>query len=212
MYRVREIVLTRELAREGIQVRGASVLDGVSGVGFYVNYYLSRGARVTGIELTTAGATLLRARFPDARILQGDLAETDPGGVFDVVNCCDVLYHITHDERWEEALRRLCRAVAPGGALFVSDVVGPWRGVLAGHCQPRELARYAAIMASEGLGAPRAVPTHYLLNRDLGALKGLNRFPPLLSAIDRTLLALSFPAWEPANRLVIARRPGGRPA
>jgi SAM-dependent methyltransferase len=208
MYRVRELVVTRELRREGVKLEGASVLDGGSGVGFWVNYYLSRGAKVTGIELTEAGAEVLRRRFPQARILRGDLAETDPGGVFDVVNCCDVLYHVTDDARWEAALRRLARAVAPGGALLVSDVVGGWHGPLAAHCRPREIARYAAVLASEGLTKPRATPTHWWLNRELGALRGLNRIPALLYALDRTLLALSWPAWEPgANQLLVSRRP-----
>jgi len=208
MYRLREIVVTRELAKEGVKLQGAAVLDGGSGVGFWVNYYTRRGAQVTGIELTEAGAELLARRFPQARIVRGDLAETDPGGTFDVVNCCDVLYHITDDARWEAALCRLCRAVAPGGVLLVSDVVGGWHGPLAAHCRPRERARYAAVLTSEGLTAPRATPTHWWLNRDLGALKGLNRLPHLLYALDRLLNALSWPAWEPgANQLLVARRP-----
>jgi SAM-dependent methyltransferase len=207
MYRVREIVVTRELARENVKLAGARVLDGGSGVGFWVNYYLRAGASVTGIELTEAGAELLRRRFPEARILRGDLAETDPGGVFDVVSCCDVLYHITDDARWEAALRGLAGAVAPGGVLLVSDVVGGWQGPLAAHCRPREIARYAAVLASAGLTRPRATPTHWWLNRELGALRGLNRLPSFLYALDRTLLALSWPAWEPgANQLLVSRR------
>jgi SAM-dependent methyltransferase len=208
MYRLREIVVTRELAKEGVKLLGARVLDGGSGVGFWVNYYLRRGASVTGIELTEAGATLLRRRFPQAHIVQGDLAETDPGGTFDVVNCCDVLYHITDDTRWEAALRRLARAVEPGGVLLVSDVVGGWRGPLAAHCRPREKARYQAILQSEGLTAPRATPTHWWLNRELGVLRGLNRVPALLYALDRLMLAVQWPVWEPgANQLLVSRRP-----
>lgn len=208
MYRLREIVVTRTLAKEGVKLRGARVLDGGSGVGFWVNYYSRLGATVTGIELTEAGATLLRQRFPQARIVQGDLAETDPGGTFDLVNCMDVLYHITDDARWEAALRMLARAVEPGGVLLVSDVVGGWQGPLAAHCRPREISRYAQVLASEGLTPPSATPTHFWLNRELGALRGLNRLPALLYALDRTLLALSWPAWEPgANQLLVSRRP-----
>jgi len=207
MYKIRELVVTRELAREGVRLAGATVLDGGSGVGFWVNYYSRRGARVTGIELTEAGAALLARRFPEARIVRGDLAETDPGGVFDVVNCCDVLYHITHDERWEAALRRLARAVRPGGVLLVSDVTGRVPGPLAAHCRPRAKARYDAVLASEGLAVSRAVPTHWWLNRELGVLRGLNRLPFLLYALDRSALALSWPAWEPGtNHLLVARR------
>lgn len=206
MYDVRRRVLERELGREGVDPRGKSVLDGGSGVGFYVDFYLRHGARVTGIELTDAGAALLRQRFPAARILQGDLSETDPGGVFDIVNCWDVLYHIVDDARWEAALRNLARATAPGGVLLVSDVLRPYHGPLAGHNKPREEAAYARVLASEGLEVRRTVPTHWFLNRDLKWAKGANRLPGLLYAADRALLALSAPSWEPANRLLLARR------
>jgi SAM-dependent methyltransferase len=206
MYAIRERVLTRELAREGVRLHGARVLDGGSGVGFYVDYYLRRGAAVTGVELTPAGAAQLRERFPAACILQGDLADTDAGGGYDVVNVWDVLYHITDEGRWEAALRRLARAVAPGGLLLATDVLSPWRGRLAVHNVMRELPRYAALLREEGVAVLRSVPTHYLLNRNLGALKGLNRLPHLLYAIDRSLLAIGAPSPEPCNRLLVARR------
>ena len=209
MYDLRRRVLERELAREGVDPRGRDVLDGGSGVGFYVDWYLRHGARVTGIELTDAGAELLRRRFPEARVLQGDLAETDPGGTFNIVNCWDVLYHIVDDARWEAALTNLARAVAPGGVLLVSDVLRPYHGSLAGHNKPREEAAYARVLAANGLAVRRTVPTHWFLNRDLKLFKGVNRLHGLLHLTDRLLLALAVPSWEPANRLLVARRPAG---
>lgn len=210
MYRIRELVLTRELAREGVEPRGRSVLDGGSGVGFYVDYYLRRGARVTGIELTDAGTALLARRYPAARIVQGDLSDTDLGETFDIVSCCDVLYHIVDDARWESALRRLARAVKPGGVLLVTDVLGPAKVKrLAAHNVIRERARYAAVLASEGVPPVRTVPTHWFLNRDLGLIRSVNRLPALVYAVDRLLFSLSAPSWEPCNRLLLARRPAG---
>jgi SAM-dependent methyltransferase len=209
MYAIRERVLTHELARAGVRVAGARVLDGGSGVGFYVDYYLRHGAAVTGIELTEAGTQLLRRRYPAARIVQGDLSDTDAGTGFDVVNVWDVLYHITDDARWERAVRRLARAVAPGGVLLLTDVLGPWRGPLAAHNVMRAGSRYEAILAEEGVRAERTVPTHYLLNRNLGWLKGANRLPHALYAVDRVLLALGAPSPEPCNRLLVSRRPAG---
>jgi SAM-dependent methyltransferase len=193
-----------------VRLAGARVLDGGSGVGFYVDYYLRRGASVTGIELTAAGCELLRRRFPVARIVQGDLSETDAGGAFDVVNAWDVLYHITDDARWEQAVARLARAVAPGGVLLLTDVLSPWRRALAAHNVMRERERYAALLSREGLRVERVVATHYFLNRDLGWLKGANRLPHLLYAADRLLLALRAPSPEPCNRLLVARRPAAK--
>lgn len=211
-YRMRERVLSREIAREGIALDGARVLDVGSGVGFFVDYYLRHGAEVTGVELTEVASRHLRERFPEARFLHGDISELDPGSGYDVVNAFDVLYHIVDDERWESALRRLARALAPSATLLLTDAFVPFEKRVASHNVMRDWKRYRAVLAAEGVSARRAVPTHYLLNRDLGFLRPVNRLPGLLYAIDRTLLALSAPSPEPVNRLLIGRRDGGRPA
>src|SRR5262249_22733084 len=120
-YELRREVLTRALARAGIDPRGRTVLDVGCGTGFFTAYYLARGARVAVLDIAPTSIERLRARHPDARFLLADVSEAPPEGSFDVVNVFDVLYHITDDARWERALRHLARAVAPGGALLVTD-------------------------------------------------------------------------------------------
>jgi SAM-dependent methyltransferase len=206
MYDLRRRVLERELAREGVTLPGARVLDLGSGVGFYVDFYLRHGAEVTSVELTDAGSSLLRARFPAARVLQGDIAEMDAGTGFDVVNVWDVLYHITDDARFEAALTRAARALRPGGLLLLSDVFGPFRARLATHNVVRGLGRYRPVLEREGVDIVRLVPTHLLINRELGLGRPLNRLPSLLHAIDSAWLAAGLPVPEPANRLLVGRR------
>lgn len=205
-YALRERVLDREIRRLGLALSGTSVLDVGSGVGFFVDYYRRRGARVTGVELTDAGARVLARRFPETRILVGDVADLDVGGGYGVVNAFDVLYHIVDDERWERALSRLARALAPDGVLFLTDVLRPKARDHAAHNVMRGRAAYERVLGESGLRILRAPPTHYFLNRDLGWLRGLNRLPALLQACDETLLRLGVPAPEPANRLLVARR------
>jgi SAM-dependent methyltransferase len=205
-YDLRARVLRREVARLGLSLAGASVLDVGSGVGFFVDFFLRRGARVTGVELTEAGMRLLPQRFPEARFLHGDVADVTLEEGYDVVNAFDVLYHIVDDARWERAVRRLARALHPGGVLFLTDVLTPLRRPLAPHNVMRGRARYEALLADCGVRILRTPPTHYLLNRDLGPLAGLNRLPWLLAAADRLLLALGADAPEPAARLLVGRR------
>ena len=205
-YALRERVLDREIQRLGLSLAGASVLDVGSGVGFFVDYYLRRGARVTGVELTEAGAGVLAARFPAARILVGDVADLDVGAGYDVVNAFDVLYHIVDDERWERALRRLLEALAPGGVLFLTDVLHPGPRDLSAHNVMRARTAYEGVLREAGVRVLRTPPTHYLLNRELGWLRPLNRFPALLQMCDEILLGLGVPAPEPANRLLVACR------
>ena len=207
-YRLREHVLARELDRAGVELTGANVLDVGSGVGFFVDFYLRRAARVTAVELTEVGTRYLEERFPEARVKQGDVVDCELDTDYDVVNAFDVLYHIVEENRWQQALRRIARALRPQGLLLLTDVLSPVKQKLAAHNVMRDRMRYQDVLSQEGVVVLSEVPTHYLLNRELGLFRGLNRMPSLLYAIDRTLMALSAPAPEPTNRLLVARRQG----
>jgi len=92
-YALRREVLDRALREAGFDPRGRGVLDVGSGRGFFTAYYLQRGARVTGIDITSASVTDLSARFPDARFILGDVSEVALDQRWDLVNAFDVLYH-----------------------------------------------------------------------------------------------------------------------
>src|SRR5205823_6315102 len=120
----------------------------------------------------------LSARHPGARFILGDVSETPVPGTFDIVNAFDVLYHIVDDARWEAAVRHVARAVAPGGALLVTDTFAA-SNAAAAHNRMRPLERWRALLESEGLSPGRPHPTHVLLNSELGAFRFLNRAPAL---------------------------------
>ena len=122
------------------------------------------------------------------------------------MNVFDVLYHITDDARWQAALGHLARAVAPGGLLLVTDVFSD-RGALAEHNVMRPLERYLDVIGAAGLRREQVRPTHVLLNRHLGPWRFLNRWPRLLLAADRGLLALGLGHDPAANKLLACRRP-----
>ena len=203
-YALRRDVLTRALAAQGVTPSGKTVLDVGCGTGFFVDYYSSRGARVTGLDLAAVSVERLRARFPEARFLQGDISETELAERFDIVNVFDVLYHIVDEVRWESAVRRLARATKPGGLMLVTDLFTDSDG-LAEHNRIRPLERYRELLEAEGLTIGPRYPTHVLLNTDLGPLRFLNRAPGLLRAIDQVLLRVG--AGGGANHLLVSRRP-----
>ena len=209
-YDLRRAVLDRALREAGLDVRGRTVLDVGCGVGFFTAFYLERGAHVTGIDIASTSVERLRARHPEARFILGDVSETPLAERYDLVNAFDVLYHITDDARWETALRHLAGAVAPGGALLVTDAFVDM-GTVADHNRMRPLSRWRAILEPLGFTLAPLRATAVLLNRDLGPWRFLNRAPALLLAMDRVLLALgvgSGPRYHGRvfNRLLIARR------
>jgi len=204
-YELRSGVLERALQEAGATLRGAGVLDVGCGTGFFTGWYLERGARVTGVDIAPISVERLRARFPEARFVLADIGETDLEGTFDLVNAFDVLYHIVDDARWEAAVRRLGAAVRPGGLLLVTDTFAPLEAA-AGHNRMRPLTEYRRVLVPLGFALARPRPTHVLLNRDLGALRVLNRAPRLLLALDRALLALGLGHDARVSKLLVAKR------
>jgi len=205
-YQLRAEVLDACLARAGVSPRGRRVLDVGCGTGFWTAYYVARGAIYTGVDIAQVSVDRLAARHPGQRFVRADVSDGVPGGPYDLVNAFDVLYHITDDARWEAALRRLAGALAPGGLLLVTDAFLDF-GAIAEHNRMRPLARYLEVLGP-GFVRTDLRPTHVLLNRHLGAWRGLNRWPGLLLALDRALLALGFGNGPGTNKLLVLRRRG----
>lgn len=208
-YALRRDVLDRALADAGLDPRGRRVLDVGCGTGFWTAYYTGRGADYTGLDIAPTSVAKLQAAYPAARFVHADVSEAELEGQWDLVNVFDVLYHVTDEAKWEAALGRLARAVAPGGALVVTDAFAATTRS-AEHNVMRPLARYREVLDRSGVRFAYAPlrPTHVLLNRHLGFWRFLNRAPRLLLALDRVLLALGVHPERDTNRLLLARRTG----
>ena len=204
-YALRRSVLDRALAKVGMDPAGKRVLDVGCGTGFFTDYYLGRGAQVTGLDITSASIERLRARFPRASFVLADVSEASLEERYDVVNAFDVLYHITDDDRWGAAVRNLAAAVAPGGVLLVTDLFSRLDR-LAEHNRVRPLDAYEDLLSAAGLEITGLYPTHVLLNRELGLFRFLNRLPGGLLATDRVLLRLGLGGGPATNKLLVAAR------
>jgi len=204
-YDLRRRVLSTALRDSGTDPRSRKVLDVGCGTGFFTGYYRSRGASVTGLDITPTSIQRLRERFPDSRFLEADVSEVSLDDRFDIVNAFDVLYHITDDRRWERALDHLAIAVAPQGLLLLTDTFSePDR--MAEHVRARGLPRYREILTRHGLEPQAVYPTHVLLNRELGAFRFMNRLPGLLWLADLALLAFGGGHGPETSKLLVARR------
>jgi len=204
-YALRADVLTRALARAGVELGGRRVLDVGCGTGFWTEYYVSRSAQYTGVDIAQVSVDRLAARYPQQSFVRADVSDGVPGGPYEIVNAFDVLYHVTDDTRWAAALRNLAGALSPGGRLLVTDVFSA-RAALAEHNVMRPLARYLDVLQGAGLVREQLAPTHVLLNRHLGPWRFLNRWPGLLLAADRALLALGLGNAPGTNQLLVCRR------
>lgn len=207
-YDLRRAVLDQVLVKHRVPVAGRQALDAGCGSGFFVEYWLSRGAHVTGVDLTDVAVQRLSERFPSASFEVGDLSSWRASRQYDVVSCFDVLFHIVDDDAWERAMTNLADAVAPGGYLvFTEHFFDRVDVVQAGHNRSRGRAVYETALIARGLAVLDERPTHHLMNRELGPLRFLNRVPELLYRVDLALLTTKLMESDGGNRLVLARRP-----
>jgi 2-polyprenyl-3-methyl-5-hydroxy-6-metoxy-1,4-benzoquinol methylase len=143
---------TLEAALSGMDVRGKTVLDVGCGTGFFVDWYTSRGASVSGVDITDRSIESLRTRFPgDFRVQDIGAPDARPPGTFDIVNVWDVLYHVTDADSHRRAVRYIADAVKPDGLLLFTDTLGAsHERRAADHVCFRPLATYLALLEPLG--------------------------------------------------------------
>lgn len=90
--------------------------------------------RIPGLEVTLLDLSLpmleraqqrVRAAGASAvHLLQSDIRETDfPDASFDVILAASVLHHLRNDAEWETTFAKFHRILAPGGSLWISDLI-----------------------------------------------------------------------------------------
>ena len=80
-------------------------------------------------------------------VLQGDFRSLDlPAGRYDVIVAAAVLHHLREDRDWEAAFRKIFDLTAPGGSVWITDLVAHEMGGV----QDLMWERYGAYLESLG--------------------------------------------------------------
>jgi SAM-dependent methyltransferase len=84
------------LAQAGLPLDGARVLDAGCGVGHFISFYAMRGCTVVAVDGRPENVAELRRRHPHVEAHIVDVQHLDPQafGVFDVIHCFGLLYHL----------------------------------------------------------------------------------------------------------------------
>jgi tRNA (cmo5U34)-methyltransferase len=81
------------------------------------------------------------------KILQGDFRFIDlPEQGYDVILAAAVLHHLRDDQDWESTFRKIYRLIAPGGSVWITDLVSHETGSV----QSLMWKRYAEYLCSIG--------------------------------------------------------------
>jgi SAM-dependent methyltransferase len=99
---------------EGIDLAGKEVLDAMCGSGQTTSYLLTRGAKVTGLDISNEVLDQFQARWTEAKAVKRSLLDSGfPDNSFDCVSVVGGLHHI-HPEM-KAAVREIHRVLKPGG-------------------------------------------------------------------------------------------------
>ena len=122
--------LLEAIARAGLDVRTARILDLGCGNGFYARVFRDAGARgYTGVDIADVLFPELRKAYPASAFVKADVcAEPLPGGQ-DFIFMFDVIQSIVTAERLAGAMARIREGLAPGGTFLVAPLFDATRGV-----------------------------------------------------------------------------------
>ena len=112
-----EAVISAILDNAGVQA-GVDVLDVACGTGVLFPDYLQRGvASLTAIDISPEMVKIARQKFPEVKVLCGDVEQTEFDRCFDVIMIYNAFPHFPDPAR---LIGRLARWVKPGGRLSVA--------------------------------------------------------------------------------------------
>lgn len=99
------------------------VLDAGSGTGNLAVLIEKKGARVVGIDFSSAGVAIHKKKIPNADVRIGDLTEPlpFPDNHFDKICSNNVIYTIPIEKR-PDLLREFYRVMKPGGVIVISNI------------------------------------------------------------------------------------------
>jgi SAM-dependent methyltransferase len=95
------------------------VLDAACGTGKYLGLVLAEGRVATGIDQSAGMLAQAVAKYPGADLRRVALQDLDFDAEFDAALCVDAMENVPPEE-WPDVLAGLCRALRPGGELYLT--------------------------------------------------------------------------------------------
>lgn len=207
-----------------------------AGTGHWVDHWRNHGViHIDGCDLSEIAVEALNRRYSGiGRFDAADISDLDPTAVgsYDLVDCHNVLLHITDESRFDQALENIGRLVAPGGSLLLAEPMlfdasfeRPFDATMSSRARP--LARYVDGLVATGLRLIVVEPYAVMANNPIeGATRRWYRFwratwivvvalcrilpanaywvGPMLYAFDSVLLRAGA---APSGKLALFHRP-----
>ncbi len=191
LYLSKKLALDRVLDIYSINVKDKSILDVGCGAGFFVDYYNKRGAKeIMGIDITKISVSALKKKYSYRKFQVRDISDPNLNfkKTFDIVNAFDILYHITDDNKFKNAIRNISKACKKDGHILITDIFWKKNIAPAKHVKFRSLQEYKEIFLESNIEILDIFPLYYLLNRNFHLpISLLNKSSSILYLFDRYL-------------------------
>lgn len=182
MYDVLRACYEQVLGRLDLDFQGIRVLDAGAGRGDWARFLRDRGAQVVACDVSETAVSGLRERGFDAHCTSLARAPRlfDPVS-FGLVQCIDVLYHITDDKEWRASVETLARLSSRYIVIHHCRSESPLQFTLK-HIDLRTTPVLVSALRDSGFREIFSEPTHAILNALTLPLFGF--IPSILHRLD----------------------------
>ena len=146
------------------------ILDIGSGTGFYIDMWKELGAtRVSGSDITDVAVLKLRQNYPTYEFFKLDIGQDVlPDHLsarrFDIISAFDVLFHITDDARYRNAILNIHRLLNEGGIFLFSENFLHHDALRSQHQVSRPLFSIERILQGSGFKILDRIPMFVIMN------------------------------------------------
>ena len=170
MYRIRNVIVKRVIQRMESDLNGKEVFDIGSGTGFYIDMWIELGASgVRGSDITDVAVTNLRQKYPSNQFFKLDIGQDElpdqlTSRKFDIISALDVLFHITDDERYQNAISNVNHLLRKDGIFVFSENFLHHDALRSPHQVSRQLVLIEKILQATGFKILERIPMFVIMN------------------------------------------------
>jgi SAM-dependent methyltransferase len=126
MYRLRKRVVEGRIRSLRVDLNECEVLDIGVGTGFYFDLWKGLPIKgVDGLDLTRVATQNLESKHPDRKFYCLDISKS--GAIdsidrrYEIISAFDILFHITDDDGYRQAIANIYYLLKPNGIFIFSD-------------------------------------------------------------------------------------------
>lgn len=171
LHKARKRTIERIRRKYNLTFSNKSVLDIGTGTGFWIDYYLRRGAdKIVGVDISNVAISKLRQKYsdqPQVKLVKCNFASEHNArawGSFDIVNIIDVAYLVIDDQKFGAFINNCCTTLTKGGIIFLSDYFRNTTRNYA-HLKFRPLDIYETLLKHNGVRIIAITPMYVFLNK-----------------------------------------------